>query len=338
MKSYKIGEITVKVTNNMINKDIRMIGVFIRKVYRFRKEKQFRICNKMLNYFMKGRFPKNMRVEERYILRSDNTKMRILICYPHTQKTNATGVLWIHGGGYALGIPEQEMGYAIAIIENTNSIVILPEYTLSVDKPYPAALEDCYAALVWLKDHSSELGVNQDQLFVAGESAGGGLTAAQALYARDKKEVKIAFQMPLYPMLDCRMETASMQENDAPIWDYEANKLGWKLYLGQLDGSKSIPYYASPALAVNYEDLPHTYTFIGSIEPFYDETMKYIENLKKAGVDAKADVYEGCYHAFDLFGRKKQIGKTATAKWIKEFKYAVEKYYAKQEFSPYQSS
>jgi acetyl esterase/lipase len=66
--------------------------------------------------------------------------------------------------------------------------------------------------------------------------------------------------------------------------------------------------------------------------------MKYIENLKKAGVDAKADVYEGCYHAFDLFGRKKQIGKTATAKWIKEFKYAVEKYYAKQEFSPYQSS
>lgn len=232
--------------------------------------------------------------------------------------------------GYALGIPEQEMGYVKAITKNTNSIVILPDYTLSVDKPYPAALEDCYTALVWMKEHASELGINPDQLFVAGESAGGGLTAALTLYARDKSEIKIAFQMPLYPMLDCRMKTASMYENDAPVWDYEANKLGWRLYLGQLYESDNIPCYASPALAIVYSNLPNTYTFIGTIEPFYNETMKYIENLKNAGVDARADVYEGCYHAFDLFGSKKKIGKLATEKWIKEFKYAVENYYAEQ--------
>lgn len=320
----------MKVTSNMIHKDIRTIGVIIRKTYTFRNEKQFRTCNKMLNRFMKRRFPKDIQVEERYILRSDNTEMRILICYPNTNKVNATGVLWIHGGGYALGIPEQEMGYVKAITENTNSIVILPEYTLSVDKPYPAALEDCYTALIWLKEHASELGINQDQLFVAGESAGGGLTAALTLYARDRKEVKIAFQMPLYPMLDCRMKTTSMYENDAPVWDYEANKLGWKLYLGQLYGNESIPCYASAALAIDYNDLPNTYTFVGTIEPFYDETMDYIENLKKAGINAKVDVYEGCYHAFDLFGSKKQIGKQATEKWIKEFKYAVENYFEKQ--------
>ena len=245
----------MKVTSSMIHEDVRTVGVVIRKVFRFRKEKQFCTCNKMLNRFMKGRFPKSMRVEERYIQRPDDTKMRILVCYPRMEKEKATGVLWIHGGGYALGILEQEMGYAKAITENTNSIVILPDYTLSVEKPYPAALEDCYTTLLWMKEHASELGINPDQLFVAGESAGGGLTAALTLYARDKKEVNIAFQMPLYPMLDCRMETASMLENDAPVWDYEANKLGWKLYLGQLFGCEDIPYYASPSLAVDYRNL-----------------------------------------------------------------------------------
>lgn len=320
----------MKVSRKMINKDIRLTGSIIRSIYKFRKESQFRTCNKMLNKYMKGKYPKDLKVDEKYISREDGTKMRVLICYPSTQKENATGVLWIHGGGYALGIPEQELNYAKSIIENTNSVVILPEYTLSVDKPYPAALEDCYTTLLWIKNNSNDLGINQNQLFVAGESAGGGLTSALSLYARDKKEVSIAFQMPLYPMLDCRMQTKSMLENDAPVWDYEANKLGWKLYLGNLYGTSNIPYYASPSLSKDYSNLPPTYTFVGNIEPFYNETIEYIENLKKAKVNAKVDIYDGCFHAFDLFGSKKEIGIKATQKWIEEFKYATKSYYAKQ--------
>ena len=279
---------------------------------------------------MRGKYIDGINVEERYIENDDNTKLRLLICYSDKLQENATGVLWLHGGGYAIGIPEQELNYAKQIIENTNSVVIIPEYTLSVEKPYPAALNDCYNALLWLKDNAEELGVNPNQLFVAGESAGGGLTAALCLYARDKKEVNIAFQMPLYPMLDCRMATKSMLENNAPVWDYEANKLGWKLYLGELFGSDNIPYYASPSLAEDYSNLPNTYTFVGNIEPFYDETIKYIEELQKVGINAKVDIYDGCFHAFDLFGSKKEIGKKATQKWIEEFKYATENYYSEQ--------
>lgn len=316
----------MKITKDMINKDVRFVGVFIRKVFKFRKKSQFVNCNKLLNRFMKGRYPKDMRVEERFIPSANSDKMRILVCYPKLVKPGATGVLWIHGGGYALGIPEQELGYAKKIVDNTNSVVVLPDYTRSVDKPFPAALEDCYAALLWLKNNSQKLGVNKSKLFVAGESAGGGLTAALSLYARDKKEVNIAFQMPLYPMLDCRMASRSMQENDAPVWDARANELAWKLYLANLYGSSDIPCYASPSLAENYSGLPPTYTFVGNIEPFYDETIEYINNLNRAGVTAKVDVYEGCFHAFDLFGRNKAIGKTAIKKWIEEFKYATENY------------
>ena len=320
----------MKVSRKMINKDIRLEGSIIRDAYKLRKESQFKACNKILNKFKKGKYPTYMKVEEKYITRIDKTKLRILICYPDDQKENATGVLWIHGGGYALGIPEQKFNYVKSIIDNTNSVVILPEYTLSVDKPYPAALEDCYTALLWMKNNSKALGINQNQLFVAGESAGGGLTAALSFYARDKKEVSIAFQMPLYPMLDCRMETESMKENNAPVWDYKANKLAWKLYLGKLYGTSDISYYASPSLANDYSNLPPTYTFVGNIEPFYDETIEYINNLKKAGISAKVDIYDGCFHAFDLFARKKEIGIKATNKWIEEFKYATKNYYARQ--------
>lgn len=319
----------MKVIRSMMNKDVRGFGSIIRITYKFRKKSQFERCNKLLNRFMKGKFPKKFNVEEKYILREDKTKLRILICYPKRNIENATGVLWIHGGGYALGLPEQEFGYVKNILDNINSVVVLPDYTLSLEKPYPSALEDCYTTLKWMKENYSKININKDQIFVAGESAGGGLTAALCLYARDKKEVNIAFQMPLYPMLDDRMETESMKDNDAPVWDYEANKLGWKLYLGDLFQKDDVSYYASPSRARNYSNLPPAYTFVGSIEPFYDETINYINNLKKAGINAKIDVYEGCFHAFDLLASKKKISKEATKKWVNEIKYASKNYYSK---------
>ena len=94
-------------------------------------------------------------------------------------------------------------------------MIVAPDYRLSVEKPYPAALEDCYAALLWLKDHASSLGDRENQLMVGGYSAGGGLAAALAIYARDNGEVSIAFQIPIYPMLDDRKITGSSRDNDA---------------------------------------------------------------------------------------------------------------------------
>lgn len=178
----------MKVTRKMMNKEVRTVGILIRMLFKFRKKSQFDTCNKMLNKFMKGRYPKNLKTEEKYIERKDKTKLRILVCRPNELKENSTGVLWIHDGGYALGIPEKELNYAKNIVQNTNSVVVLPDYTLSVEKPYPATLEDCYDTLCWMKEHCEELCINKNQLFVAGESAGGGLTAALSFYAKIKKK------------------------------------------------------------------------------------------------------------------------------------------------------
>ncbi|MDD4096175.1 MAG: alpha/beta hydrolase fold domain-containing protein, partial [Oscillospiraceae bacterium] len=94
--------------------------------------------------------------------------------------SSAPGLLWMHGGGYGLGIPEVDEGAFREFIRETGCVIVAPDYRLSVEKPYPAALEDCYAALLWLKDHASFLGVRENQLMVGGYSAGGGLAAALA--------------------------------------------------------------------------------------------------------------------------------------------------------------
>lgn len=205
----------------------------------------------------------------------------------------------------------------------------MPDYRLSIEEPYPAALNDAYLALKWLHDNTDQLGVNPQQLCVVGDSAGGGLTAALTLYARDQHEVNIAFQSPMYPMLDDR-PTASSANNDAPVWNTNNNQNAWKLYLGNDYGTHYVSQYAAPARAVDYRNLPPTYTFVGTIEPFYDETLTYIDHLKKAGVPASLDIYEGGFHALDLFGGKTRLGKEATKRWQQALKYASENYFCEE--------
>lgn len=97
------------------------------------------------------------------------------------------------------------MSFPRHLIKNCNCVVVSPDYTLSSIKPYPAALEDAFSTLLWLKENRKNLGIDSDKFVVGGESAGGGLTAALCIYARDKNINNIAFQMPLYPMLDDRV-------------------------------------------------------------------------------------------------------------------------------------
>ena len=131
-------------------------------------------------------------------------KLKLLILSPKNKSTDRTGVLWIHGGGYVTGMAGMvHMSRAKNLVQKFGAVVVSPEYRLAGQAPYPAALEDCHAALVYLKEHAAEFGVRSDQIIVGGESAGGGLAAALCMYEKDTDGVSVAFQMPLYPMIDC---------------------------------------------------------------------------------------------------------------------------------------
>ena len=264
-------------------------------------------------------------------INSTGGKIDLLILRPITNakpKAKTPGILWIHGGGYVTGMAGMiYMSRAIHLVKKYGAVVVTPEYRLSKEAPYPAALEDCYAALTYLKEHADELGVNDSQLMVGGESAGGGLTAALCMYARDKGEINIAYQMPLYPMID-NEDTDSSRDNHAPVWNSKRNRKAWKAYLRDVHGE--IPPYAAPARQTEYANLPPAYTFVGDIEPFYCETLTFVENLQKAGVEAKVDVYPGCFHAFDMLLPFLKVSKQAAKVFETEYLYAAEHYFAPQ--------
>ena len=261
---------------------------------------------------------------------STGRDIRLLIFRPEKHKKapeQTPAILWIHGGGYATGMAE--MAYftrPLALVKKYGAVVVAVSYRLSVSAPYPAALEDCYSALLWVKDHAAELGASDSKIMVGGESAGGGLTAALCMYARDKGQVNIAYQMPLYPMLDDR-DTDSSRDNHAPVWNTRRNRAAWKLYL---KGLEEIPPYAAPARQTDYTGLPPAYTYVGDLEPFYCETLTYVENLRQAGIEAEVSVYPHWFHAYDIFMPFRKISKEAVAEFERRYLYAAEHYSAPQ--------
>jgi acetyl esterase/lipase len=256
--------------------------------------------------------------------------MRVIILSPEHKVKDVPAILWLHGGGYVLGYPENELALMEKFMEVADCVMVSPDYKLGLEAPYPAALEDAYTTLLWLKANAAKLGARDDQIFVIGGSAGGGLTAAVTIYARDQGEVNIAYQMPLFPMLDDRGITESAKDNDAPMWDSNSNTIAWKLYLGQLYGEEDVPAYAAPARLIDFSNLPPAYSYVGTIEPFYDETRIYFEKMKAAGIGCHLDTYEGGFHGFDEIGVKKPLGKEARGKLFEAFKFATENYFKKQ--------
>lgn len=321
----------MKITPEMIRPELRLMGGVMRKVMPVFDEKGMRSVNRMYRFFGEGRsFSLKVNCEQVWLDRPDGSKLRVCVYTGRKKISSCVGLLWMHGGGYGLGLPEQDIRFIENFIAAADCVVVAPDYRKSVDAPYPAALEDCYQALLWMRDNCGRYNVRSNQLFVGGDSAGGGLAAAVSLYARDRGEVSIAFQMPLYPMIDDRMMTESSQDNDAPVWNSKSNELSWKLYLGELYGGDSVPIYAAPARAEDLSDLPPTLTFVGGIEPFRDETIEFVRKLKASGVRVAFRLYKGCYHAFDIMCPNSKVGKSATGFLLKGFRYAVRNFTKEQ--------
>lgn len=252
-----------------------------------------------------------------------------LVLSPEELSAPATGVLWIHGGGYISGMKEMVyISRAVELVNSFGAVVVSPGYRLAPFSPYPAAIDDCYAALLYMKEHAAELWVREDQLMVGGESAGGGLCAAVCIKTRDTGEVNVAFQMPLYPMLDDR-DTETSRDNHGRVWNTWKNHFGWRCYLRGTD-RETLPPYAAPARVENMEGLPPAYTFVSTGEPFYAETLEYIRRLKDCGIPASADVYETDMHAFDMMRPKDALSIEAARRFNESFAYAQAHYFAPQ--------
>lgn len=160
------------------------------------------------------------------------------------------------------------------------------------------------------------------KIMIGGASAGGNLAAALALKVRDENLVKPLAQILVYPMLDDRMETESMKGNDAPVWNERSNQAAWQLYLRNQPDRNTISKYAAPARETNYSDLPDTIGLIGTLDPFLDETLDYLQNLAMAGSRIHYSIWGRCYHGFDSilpWAKVSQAAHDELIHWIRKF-------------------
>ncbi|CAG4895677.1 alpha/beta hydrolase [Paraburkholderia saeva] len=246
--------------------------------------------------------------------RDGTPPVKVRVFRPPSGEDLLPAVLSIHGGGYVMGDLSSDDVLNGRIASEVGCVVVGVEYRLAPEHPYPAPLEDCYAAMAWLFEHAPRLGVDPARIGLRGMSAGGGLAAALALLVRDRGEFSLCFQMLDYPMLDDRHVTqSSRNDTDPRVWNATANRFGWRSYLGELAGQTDMPPYAVPARAACLAGLPPACLFIGSADLFVDEVTEYACRLNAAGVMTELHVYPGGFHGFELMLPQTALARRFTA-------------------------
>jgi acetyl esterase/lipase len=201
-----------------------------------------------------------------------------------------------------LGVPEQSNVVASRLARDLGVLVVVVDYRLAPEDPFPAPLDDCIDALAWIHDHAAELGVDPARVAVGGDSAGGGLAAAVAQRAHDEGGPAIAFQALVYPMLDDRTVLRSDHQGRGDlVWTAKDNAFGWTAYLGRPPRPDAPPPYAAPARRGDLAGLPPAWIGVGDLDLFYEEDVDYAQRLQAAGVPCELHVVAGMYHAADNF-------------------------------------
>ncbi|OZF42034.1 alpha/beta hydrolase [Rhodococcus sp. 14-2470-1a] len=213
-------------------------------------------------------------------------------------------LVWIHGGGFAIGTAESDDPYCVEVVRELGVAVASVDYRLAPETPFPGPLNDCYAALSYVHANADELGIDPDRIAVGGQSAGGGLAAGTVLKARDESVVPVAFQLLEIPELDDRLSTTSMTEFvDTPLWHRPNAILSWQYYLGENytgTDDHDVSIYAAPARATDLAGLPPTYLCTMELDPLRDEGIDYALRLLGAGVSVELHSFPGTFHGSSL--------------------------------------
>lgn len=226
----------------------------------------------------------------------------------------APAVLSIHGGGMVLGTRFFGTPELIDLAERHGVVGVAVEYRLAPEHPGPAQAEDCYAALEWMAAHAGELGIDPARIVASGQSAGGGLSAAVALLARDRNGPRLAGQLLGCPMLDDRNETVSARQYDGiGVWDRNNNDTAWTAIAGGDRFTDLVSPYTAPARATDLAGLPPAYIEVGAAETFRDEAVDYASRIWATGGQAELHVWAGGYHGFHGFSPDAVVSVAANA-------------------------
>jgi acetyl esterase len=206
-------------------------------------------------------------------------------------------LVYFHGGGWVVGSLETVDASCHSLTNGAGCMVMSVDYRLAPEHKFPAAVDDCYAAIRWVAERATIIDGDPTRIAVGGESAGGTLTAAVALMARDRRAPSLVYQLLIYPVTDYAFDTASYRENgegyfltkDMMVWF-------WNHYLrSEADGQNP---YASPLRAQDLRGLPPALVITAEFDPLRDEGEAYAARLREAGVPVVSTRYNGLIHGF----------------------------------------
>lgn len=244
--------------------------------------------------------PKQLDVENIFIPSSDKSRTIRLRLYRPIGKQHLPILLYFHGGAFIYGNPEQYDFIFFRLALDTDLMVISVDYRLAPEHPFPAGMEDGYAALLWLSKYADQIGGNKDHIMIGGSSAGATIAASITQLARDLKEVKIRHQYLLYPPMSQLLQTSSMHAlANAPMQTKKAAEWMWKHYLQHQITQP--PKYAVPLLAEDFNNLPNATLMVCELDPLKEEGKLYAQELQKAGISVDLLEIKGAVHAFDFF-------------------------------------
>jgi acetyl esterase len=215
------------------------------------------------------------------------------------------GLVYLHGGGWTSGSAAGIDELCGTLAHDAQCVVAAVDYRLAPEHPFPAGLDDCFAATAWLAEHGAELGVDTAKLAVGGGSAGANLAAAVTLLARDRGGPPLAFQLLVYPPMD----HAALADDERATFRRADIKWHWSQYLPRRsDGDDP---RASPLRAADLSGLPPALVITAEHDPLTEEAEAYARRLLDAGVPAAVHRFAGAQHGF--FASATPQGKAARA-------------------------
>lgn len=224
---------------------------------------------------------------------------------------------YFHGGGCCLMSPADYEGTNSELADDAKCIVVVPQYRLAPEYPFPAPLEDCYATLRWLQENGAEIGGDPSRIAIGGDSGGGYLTAAVALEAKLNNTPQPVMQLLIYPMADMAGLSPSRVEETMFLDD---RMLQW--VIGMHAGDNRLDPRASPIHAEDHSGLAPAMVIAASIDPLRDEGRAYAAKLRKAGVPTQYHLYQGVVHGFFNFGSFSDQANTAVQQAVSALKTA----------------
>ncbi|MCQ9639661.1 alpha/beta hydrolase [Chryseobacterium sp. WG14] len=210
------------------------------------------------------------------------------------QKSSA--IIYVHGGWFIAGGYETHDAVARKLANKTGSVIIFVDYRLAPEHPFPAGLNDTIDAVKWVADHADSLGIDQNQIGIIGDSAGGALAAAVST----EVGALLKFQVLIYPAADNTFTSNSWKVyENGPVLNKEGGIQAWNWYLPEDQANNPL---AIPVLLENFKKTPPTLIILAEHDPLIDDGKQLAGNMENAGIAVKKSLYNEMVHGFMHMG------------------------------------